>query len=159
MQGLADRDRNRISDGLQSRLGAARLGETFDVVVTFDTTGRAADIAQRAIGAFFLRREFQIIRGFTATVTPDQARALARIPGVRRVEEEFEVTIMLDGASIDFGSDDAGLDFVVDGSGFTFGRPVGICIVDTGVDPQHEQLDAGKIVDFFRRHQRPDLAL
>ncbi len=147
--GLADRDGDGLSDSLKAKLDAAEPGERFDVVVTFTVPGRGPDAGRRAVGAFDVGREFRIIRGYSATMTAPQALALARTPGIHRIEEDFQVSANLDGARSDFGSDDAALDFLVDGSGATLGRPIGICVIDTGIDPQHEQLDNGKVVGFF----------
>lgn len=147
--GLADRNNNRLSDALEALLDAAAPGERFDVVVTFSTPGRGVEMAARAIGPFRAVREFRIVNGFAASLTAAQVSALARSPSVHRVEEDFEVTANLDGATVDFGADAAIADFMVDGSGASLGRRVGICVIDTGINPLHEQLDNGKVVGFF----------
>ncbi|MFB3151733.1 MAG: S8 family serine peptidase, partial [Alphaproteobacteria bacterium] len=140
--GLADRDGDGLSDDFQAKLATARPGDRFDVVVTFSGPGNAAS-AQAAVGRFRVFRQFSLIRGFAATMTAAQAEALAGAPGVFRVEEDFEVTVTLDGANSDFGAEPARLDYGVSGAGF------GVCVVDTGVDPNHEQTDNGKVVDFY----------
>ena len=139
--GLSDFDGDGLSDNLQRKLEGAPAGDKFRVVVTFT---RPADVAsaRRAVGSFDLRRNFRLIRGFAATMTAAQVRALARAPGVFRVEEDFKVSIHLDAANRDFGTAGARAWYSVDGSG------VGICVIDTGADPGHEQLDGVKIVDF-----------
>lgn len=139
--GVADRDGDHLADGLQAKLEALGRQERIAVVVTFEGPGNAAS-ARKAIGDFELRREFTIIRGFAATMTAEQVRALARVPGVFRVEEDFRVSINLDAAQRDFGTEAARSAYPVDGAG------VKICIIDTGVDPGHEQLDNGKVVDW-----------
>lgn len=138
---LADRDGDGLSDGLQAYLAEMLPSEPVDVMVTFSGAGNAK-AAQRAVGPFRLKRDFKIINGFAATMTAAQARALSRARGVFRVEEDFKVSTMLDYANIDFGTAAARDVFPVDGSG------VGICVVDTGVDDDHEQLDNGKVVEF-----------
>ena len=75
-------------------------------------------------------------------MTTAQVKGLARTPGVFRVEEEFMVYANLDAANRDFGTKSARQSFGVTGAG------IGICVVDTGVDPSHEQLDNGKVVGF-----------
>ncbi|MEE8227986.1 MAG: S8 family serine peptidase, partial [Kiloniellales bacterium] len=140
--GLADRDGDGLSDALQAKLAEEAPGEFFDVVVTFSGPGNAAS-AQAAVGRFQVFRQFSLIRGFAATMTAAQAEALAGAPGVFRVEEDFEVTVTLDGANSDFGAEPARLDYGVSGAGF------GVCVVDTGVDPNHEQMDNGKVVAFY----------
>jgi len=65
-----------------------------------------------------------------------QAEALASRPEVFRVEEDFEVEATMDAADRDFGTEAARQTFGVTGAG------VEVCIVDTGIDPAHEQLDS-----------------
>lgn len=130
---LADRDGDRISDGLQASLATARPGDLFRVVAAFSGPGNAA-IVRQAVGPFALHREFRIINGFAATMTAAQIRALSQHAGVFRIEEDFPVSIKLDASRHDFGADAARAAF-----GFT-GTGIKGCIVDTGVDPNHEQL-------------------
>ncbi len=148
-RGLMDRDGDRMADSLNAIVSAAAPNELIEVVVTLSQPRRAADIARLAAGPFQVGREFSIINGFSATMTAAQAIALARMPGVHRIEPNFTYVATLDGATADFGSDDARIDFLVDGSGVLLGRRIGICIIDTGIAADHEQLDAGKVVGFF----------
>lgn len=138
---LADRDADRISDGLQDTLQSARAGDLLRVVVTLRGTGGAA-LAQQAVGRFEVHREFRIIPGFAATMTAGQARALARHPAVARIEEDFRVSVNIDAARADFGADAARSAFGISGAGIKG------CIVDTGVDPNHEQLNSAAIPFF-----------
>jgi len=139
---LVDRDRNNVSDDLDAKLASARPQDRFRVIVTFRQPSQAAE-ARGAIGHFPLKRAFRIIPGFAGTVTAAQARSLARRPGVLRVEEDRRISIKLDASNSDFGAVAARTDFGVTGLG------VGICVVDTGVDPAHEQLDGGKVAGFM----------
>jgi serine protease AprX len=139
---LIDRDGDGISDGLQADLESARPGDRYRVVVTFKGPGNAAQ-ARAAIGAFELKREFRLIPGFAGTLTAGQIRALARMPNVLRIEEDFTVYTRLDSARKDFGVDAAQAKLGASGAG------VGVCIVDTGVDPAHEQLDGKGTIPFF----------
>jgi serine protease AprX len=93
------------------------------------------------VGFFVLHREFKIINGFAATMTAAQIRALSQRAGVFRIEEDFPVSIKLDAARPDFGTDAARASFGVSGAGIKG------CIVDTGVDPKHEQLS--NVVAFY----------
>jgi len=138
---LADRDNDGISDWLQKKLFEVQPNEFLDVIVTFDRPV-AAHAAQQAAGPFQVKRQFRIINGFSASMTAGQVRALARMPGVFRIEENFTVFATLDSANRDFGTAGARTDYGLTGNG------VGICILDTGVDPNHEQLDGGKIAAF-----------
>lgn len=139
---LADLDRDGLSDGLEVRLRELEPDGLVSVVVTFDGAG-GADAARRAVGAFDVTRTFSLVRGFAATVTKAQALALARVPGVFRVEQNVRVHAFLDSADRDFGTERARTDFGVTGAG------VEVCVVDTGVDPNHEQLDGKAPIPFF----------
>ncbi|GAA1929519.1 S8 family serine peptidase [Nocardioides marmoribigeumensis] len=126
-----DRDHDHVSDDLQGRLARAAAGDRLDLIVT----GLGAARAQRAVGRVDRVRPLPIVGGFAARMTAGQARALARTPGVRRVEADGVMHALDDGTDRDFGaslarSDTPGLD----GSG------VRLCVVDTGIDPQHEQV-------------------
>jgi len=138
---LLDSDEDRISDGFQKRLAVLSPGAKVDVVVTFSLPVEVEAIRER-VGLFGLKRQFRIIDGFSATMTAAQVKALSRIPGLFRIEEDFEVAALLNAATSDFGVLAARTDFAVNGSG------TGICVIDTGVDPGHEQLDGGKVVEF-----------
>lgn len=139
---LIDRDGDRVSDGLQATIAAARPGDLVRVIVTYSGPGNAA-AARQAVGFFPLHREFQIINGFAASMTPAQIRALSPQAGVFRIEEDFPVSVKLDAARPDFGTDAARISFGVSGAGIKG------CIVDTGVDPKHEQLDQATTIPFF----------
>ncbi len=145
---LTDQDGDGISDSLQLQIDQAAPGDKFDVIAIF-TLPQPAAAARAAVGDFTVTREFSIINAFEATMTAAKIRALANTPGIFRIEEVFPVTANLDGAVTDFGAGDAAFDFAVDGSGPIQGQPVGICVLDTGADPGHEQLDGGKIVAFL----------
>ncbi len=140
--GLADLDRDRISDDFAPQLRAKGDGERVEVVVTFAAPSNAA-AAQRAVGRFEVIREFTLIRGFAARMTAGQARALARRSEVFRVERNFTVHATLDAATRDFGAVAARETFGVDGTG------VGVCVADTGVDGGHEQLDSKTPIPFY----------
>ncbi len=138
---LSDRNQSGISDGLERKLEEAPLNERFDVVVTFRTPG-GLSVAQQAIGGFEVKREFQIISGFAANMTGAQIQGLSRAPGILRIEEDVEVTTQMDAARRDFGVEAAWSRFGINGAGTV------ICVVDTGVHPNHEQLNSKSLIFF-----------
>ncbi len=133
--GLADRNADGISDDLAAKLAEMAPQEQVDVVVTWVGPANEA-AARRSAGSFAIRRHFSLIDGFAATMTAAQTRAMSRVPGVYRVEEDFDVTITIDDAAREYGIDWARAEFDVSGAG------VNVCVLDTGIDLGHEQLDS-----------------
>ncbi len=158
--GLADRDGNRLSDALEARLDGMGADDPVDVIVTFAAPGLGVSSAQRAVGPFSVHAGFTIIDGFAARMTAGQARALARLPQVRRVEDDVMVHASDINALRDFKVDQVHAPTLDGGLGIA-GAGVGICIIDTGIHGIHEQFnDAGtsKIagwIDFVNRRADP----
>jgi serine protease AprX len=126
-----DRDGDRVSDDFAPRLRAAGAAEKVAVIIR----GVSAEQAAVTVGPFRVTHRLPIIDGFSAVMGAAQARALAKRPGVLRVEADGVVRALDDATNADFGADAARLDRAgLDGSG------VGICVVDTGADPGHEQI-------------------
>ncbi len=141
---LADRDGDGLGDSLQQQLATAAPDARFDVVLTFLQPAQAA-AARQTLGNFVPRHEFRLIPGFAGRLSAAQIRGLLHAPGLLRIEEDATVRTQLNAARADFGIEAArGL-----AAGGLIGRNVGICTVDTGVDPQHEQLDNGKVAAFI----------
>jgi serine protease AprX len=138
--GKGDRDGDRIADDLEAALALGRPGDRVGVIVQGTTPAAATSAAP----SFAAGLRYRVIPAFSGTVVAGQVNALARIPGVTRVELDG-VTRALDAAGDrDYGvaaARSAGL--AVDGS--LDGDGVGICIIDTGIDPNHEQL-VGRVV-------------
>ena len=137
----ADVDGDGLSRALEARLDRAGAQEPVEVIVTWDGPPNLA-AARAAAGPFAVLQEFTIIDAFVATVTPGQARALARVQGVSRIDENFEVLATNEETDQDYGTERARIDFEVDGTG------IDVCVIDTGADPNHEQLDS-QILGFF----------
>jgi serine protease AprX len=132
-----DVDGNGISDGLEAQLATLGPNAPVDVIVTFSGPGNAAS-ARAAVGSFSVTHEYTLIPGFAATMRAAQARALAQVPGVFRVELDGTVHGYLALARMSFG-----VDFLNGLSAFPAGitgSGVVICVVDSGIWPFHAQL-------------------
>jgi len=130
---LADLDGDHLSDGLGAKLAGTRPGARIGVVATFTDRG-AMRAARGQLGR--VETTFSLIAGFAARLTTGQIRSLAHRPGVIRVEQNFPIHVLDDVANRDFGVTGAQTDFGASGAGTE------VCVVDTGVDPNHEQLDS-----------------
>jgi serine protease AprX len=147
---LADVDGDRVDDVLEHRLANADRGSRQAVVVATDGSVSIAG-AHRAAGSFPVSRRLGIIDGFAGRLTAGQIRRLASTPGVVRIDHDAVVRVTMDAARSDYGVDAAREAFGLTGAG------VNVCILDTGVDPTHEQLDSKSIVwsDFVTDETTP----
>lgn len=126
-----DVDGDHVSDEFAPRLRAAAAGEKLAVIIR----GVGADRAGATVGPFRVTQQLPLVDGFSAVMTAAQARALARNPGVFRVDQDGQVRALDDATDSDYGATAAWADRPgLDGSG------VGICVIDTGADPGHEQI-------------------
>jgi len=135
---------------LERRLRKADRGSRHAIVVATDGSLSIAG-ARRSIGPFSVTRRLAIVEGFAARLTAEQIRRLASTPGVVRIDHDAEVRITMDAARSDHGVEAARTVFGLTGAG------VNVCILDTGVDPAHEQLDSKSIVwsDFIAEAATP----
>jgi len=136
---LADVDSDRVDDVLERRLQKADRGSRHAVVVATDGSLSLAG-AHRVAGSFPVSRRLGIIDGFAGRLTRGQIRRLASTPGVVRIDHDAVVRVTMDAARSDYGVVAAREAFGLTGAG------VNVCILDTGVDPAHEQLDSKSIV-------------
>ena len=130
---LVDRNGDHLSDGLDAKLSEAKSTARLDVVATFANRGSMRG-ARRALG--HVDTTFSLIPGFVARLTPGQVRSMAHRSGVVRVEQDFAIHALDDVANRDFGVAAAQNTFSATGTGTE------VCVVDTGVDPNHGQLDS-----------------
>lgn len=139
--GKGDTDGDRISDDLEARLASGRPADRVAVIVQ----GATPDAARTAAPSFVLSQRYRIIPAFSGSVAAGQVNAIAHLPGVTRVELDG-VTRALDAAGDrDYGVQAARAVTGLAADGTLDGTGVGICIIDTGIDPNHEQL-VGRVV-------------
>ncbi len=137
--GKGDSDGDRVADDLAAVLAQSAAGDRLGVIVQ-----GAPPAAAAAVPTFVLGHRYRTIPAFSGSVLAGQVRALSRLPGVTRVELDGVARALDASGEADYGvtvarASGAASDGALDGDG------VGICVVDTGVDPNHEQL-AGKVV-------------
>jgi serine protease AprX len=132
---LADANGNHIADVLDHKLAHGKGPTRHDVVVTFGDRAAMAS-ARRAVGLGHVSTTFSLIDGFVAHLTDGQINAMAHHAGVVRIEPSYQVHALDDAANDDFGVTSARSTFGVTGTGTQ------VCIPDSGVDLNHEQLDS-----------------
>ena len=151
-----DLNRNKLLDDLEARLAAAPAAQQVNVIVTLNgdaTRDRVSSLARR-VGGFALGKRIGVIDGFSATMSAADARALARVPGIRRVEANSVVRALNDGAQTSFGvskarADVPGLDGDADGNPAAYSQgDLVAAVIDTGIDAAHADLDEGKVIAF-----------
>ena len=138
--GKGDSDGDRVADDLEAALAHAAPGERVGVIVQ----GTPPALGRRAAPSLRTGHVYPSIRGFSGSVTAGQVHALTRVPGVKRVELNGVSRALDASGDLDYGvaaarTSGAATDGALDGDG------IGICVIDTGIDPNHEQL-VGRVV-------------
>ena len=151
-----DGDRDGLFDDLEARLAKLSIADTVDVLVETSAPASAARVAalERHVGGFSTKRRFALAHGFAATLTREQAAALAAQPDVDHVELDATVHAFDDTGAASFGVtkarlDAPGLDGNTDGNpdAYSPGDMVA-AVVDSGIDVTHVDLDQGKVIGF-----------
>ena len=138
--GKGDRDGDKLADDLEAALATRGPGDRVRVIVQGVTP---AD-ARRAEPSLTVDHSYTLVRAFAGSVAAGRVAALAAHPWVTRVELDGVATAADVAGEEGYGVTAAraaysGGDGTLDGDG------VGICVIDTGIDPNHEQL-AGRVV-------------
>lgn len=118
---------------------------------------------QSIIGEYQIKYVYNIIPGFAATLTSKQIAALAMDASVKQIEYDAECHALLGTAQTWYGTAKARTDFGVtgdrDGNPTSYTKnDIVITILDTGIDPNHMDLDGGKIIawkDFVNSRTSP----
>lgn len=138
--GKGDRDGDKLADDLEAALAARSPGDRVRVIVQ----GATPADARRAEPSLTVDHSYTLVRAFSGSVAAGRVAALAALSGVTRVELDGVATAADVAGEEGYGVTAAraaysGGDGTLDGDG------VGICVIDTGIDPNHEQL-AGRVV-------------
>lgn len=138
--GKGDRDGDKLADDLEAALTARGPGERVRVIVQ----GATPADARRAEPSLTVDHSYTLVRAFSGSAAAGRVAALAALSGVTRVELDGVATAADVAGEEGYGVTAAraaysGGDGTLDGDG------VGICVIDTGIDPNHEQL-AGRVV-------------
>jgi serine protease AprX len=138
--GKGDRDGDKLADDLEAALAARSPGDRVRVIVQ----GATPADARRAEPSLTVDHSYTLVRAFAGSVAAFRVAALAALSGVTRVELDGVATAADVAGEEGYGVTAAraaysGGDGTLDGDG------VGICVIDTGIDPNHEQL-AGRVV-------------
>lgn len=150
-----DRDKNGVSDDLDATIRASAGGtEPIPVVVVLADTPseETLNALRNRTGHFYPDTVWtQAIRGFAAKLRPYQIEAMARCPGVVRVDLDRPVQASMNTATYWTGVQKIWSDWGVDGD--HDGDPtmgdildIVVCVLDTGIDPLHRDLDEHKVI-------------
>ncbi|MGH2756909.1 MAG: S8 family serine peptidase [Actinomycetota bacterium] len=157
-----DRNGNKIFDDLDDALQGRSSDALVDVIVAFSEgeSSHEAAQAQRGLGAFKIRYEYQTISGVAARMSIGQIRSIAQRSDTAHVQLDAPVHTMLDTSRASFGVPKATADFGVDGNNGTGACPgvrdycgddVVVAVIDTGIDAAHSDLGdpgAQKVIGF-----------
>lgn len=149
---MVDKDKNKIFDNLEELLKDKPGEAFFDVIVLFkeNLSDTLLENAKGRIGNFLLKYQYSSISGIATTLTKGQIIAFSKIPFVKQIEHDAEVIPFLDKANYWFGVQKARTDFELDGNSdgsATYSKDdIVIAVIDTGIDPNHVDLDGGKII-------------
>jgi len=148
-----DRDGDRVFDDLQARLPELGPQERIRAIVLFRDPVTDAKVAELRLehGSFPVAATWQVIDGMSADLTASQIRAFSQRSDVIQVEPERIFRAAMDTARKWYGVDKSVTDFGVTGdrSGalktYTSADVVA-CVVDTGIDSSHVDLNQGQVI-------------
>lgn len=147
---LMDLDGNKVFDRLDKLVGNAGPQERIPVIAVFDRPTKPEKL-RGPLGEFTVNQTYDNFPFLALSLTPGQVKALARLPFLVQVEYDEPVHVMMDTASTWFGVTKARGDFGVTGDRTgaekTYTKDdIVVAVIDTGIDPNHVDLDGGKII-------------
>ncbi len=152
---IADKDSNKLFDNLETKLDNTDDNGKISVIVQFDeqldnnTTKNG--LVKKILGDVTPKYEYNIIPGIAVELTKGQINALAKLDCVTQIEYDMEVQATNNYATYWYGADNAITDFGVTGDGngnatLYSASDVVVCVIDTGIDSSHVDLDGGKVI-------------
>lgn len=145
-----DRNKNKILDDLEEQISDRPESDRFDVIVLLNEQLDLLPALKGRNGDFQESFTYPSINGFATNLTKGQIIAFGKDLDVKQIEFDAPFYPHLDTSQQWFGTAKARGDFGVDGNAdgspsYSSGDIV-IGILDSGIDPGHVDLDAGKII-------------
>jgi serine protease AprX len=151
----ADRDRDKLDDGLEARVAPLADSSKANVIVVMRERALPARVDRlEAAADLDVSRRFSLIDAVAGRVTKDDLRALARHPLVDHVEHNKPIRALNNTAQESFGVTAArtnapALDGNADGNVNTYSPgDLVAAVIDTGIDAGHADLNEGKVIGF-----------
>lgn len=147
-----DADKNKIFDDLEEKLKGKNDADTQDVIIVFNRELSPAEDAEIAlkIGNKKAAHRYTTIPGMAIALSKREIKDIASSPLIRQIEDDAEVRPFLDNSAKWFGAQKARTDFGVDGNAdglATYSKnDIVAAVLDSGIDPNHIDLDGGKII-------------
>ena len=150
-----DSDDNKIFDDLDVELETKTGEYETDIIALLKVPAEQVEDEvkelKEILGEFKVDDTYSIISGFSGKLSKEQILAMAELDVTVQVEPDAEVQAFLSTATSWFGVQKARTDFSVDGAdanpATSYNRDdIVIAVIDTGIDPNHKDLNSGKII-------------
>src|SRR3989344_2114501 len=147
-----DLNKNKILDDLDEQIAGKAESDKFDVIVMLNKPIEEASPSalKSKHGDFEEKFTYPSINGFATNLAKSQIIAFSADADIKQIEFDAPVYPHLDTSQQWFGTTKARGDFGVDGNAdgaASYSKnDVVIAILDTGIDPNHVDLDGGKII-------------
>ena len=138
----------KLTIGHQATVMDEPEGSSRYIVVFEDRSPVAVNMAREQVKGFTesqngkVIHDYSIIKGMAVSIPDDKAGELAALSDVKYVERDQVAYVYLDEAVSQIDADD------VWGEGYD-GTGVKVCVIDTGIDAGHPDLDNGKVVGWI----------
>jgi serine protease AprX len=146
-----------LGASLQARMNTISATDVLSIIALADhyTTPNFVTLAEANVEGLNVIKSWPLMGSFMASVTMNQIVQLAQLQFVLRLElNEAKYHLLMDDARDYSGVDDlrddhSEIDGNADGNITSYSKDdIVICIIDTGIDASHEDLDDGKVIHF-----------